>query len=157
MNNARYAVGALVYVKDKILLVRKVMMMDGKAGSENIEPFWDFPKGGVKESDKDYENAVIRELAEEIGSDKLTVIKQLPDFTFDFSAYVAKKIGFNNQVTKMFLIRFDGMESDLSPQDKEIDQISFFSKEEVEKKISFENSRKYVSDNFKMEDELIQS
>ena len=157
MNNVRFAVGALVYVKDKILLVRKVMMMDGKAGSENIDPFWDFPKGGVKESDKDYENAVIRELAEEIGSDKLTVIKQLPDFTFDFSAYVAKKIGFNSQVTKMFLIRFDGMESDLSPQDKEIDQISFFSKEEVEKKISFENSRKYVSDNFKMEDELIQS
>ena len=151
MNNVRFAVGALVYVKDKILLVRKVMMMDGKAGSENIDPFWDFPKGGVKESDKDYETAVIRELAEEIGSDKLSIIKQLPDFTFDFSPDIAKKIGFDSQVTKMFFIRFDGEESDLSPQDKEIDQISFFSKEEVEKKISFENSRKYVSDNFKVE------
>lgn len=155
MNNVRFAVGALVYTKDKILLVRKVMMMDGKEGSENIEPFWDFPKGGVKESDTDYENAVIRELSEEIGSDKLTIIKQLPDFTFDFSEKVAKKIGFNSQVTKMFLVRFDGDESDLSPQDKEIDQISFFGKEEAQKKISFENSRKYVADNFKMEEGLI--
>lgn len=148
MNNVRYAVGALVCSKDKILLVRKVMMMDGKAGSENIEPFWDFPKGGVKESDKDYETAVVRELAEEIGSNKLTIIKQLPDFIFDFSLDVAKKIGFDSQATKMFLIRFDGEESNLSPQDEEIDQISCFSKEEALSKISFENSRRYVADNF---------
>lgn len=148
MNNVRFAVGALVYFADQILLVRKVMMMDGKKGVENIDPFWDFPKGGVKESDKSYEDAVIRELAEEIGSNKLIIVEQLPDFSFNFSDDVSKKIGFKSQVTKMFLIRFDGNKSDLVPQDSEIDQIYFFSKEEAEKKISFENSRKYVSNNF---------
>ncbi len=148
MNNIRFAVGALVYFADQILLVRKVMMMDGKKGAENIDPFWDFPKGGVKESDKNYKNAVIRELSEEIGLNKLIIVEQLPDFSFDFSDDVSKKIGFKSQLTKMFLIRFDGNKSDLVPQDSEIDQISFFSKEEAVKKISFENSRKYVLNNF---------
>jgi len=144
MTKIRKAVGALVIYENRLLLVRKVMMMDGNSGPEAIEPFWDFPKGGVKGDDIDYSDAVLRELAEEIGTTKLEIVKQLPDFIFDFPEDVAEKIGYTGQNTKMYLISFTGDPSTLAPQDEEIDAIRFFSKKEAQKQVQFPASAEYI-------------
>jgi len=148
MTKTRKAVGALVIHENKVLLVRKVMMMDGSNGPEPIEPFWDFPKGGVTGEDVNYDSAIMRELSEEIGSTELSIIKQLPDFNFDFPANVTKKIGYTSQNTTMFLVHFTGNPSTLAPQDGEIDTITFFTKQEAMKMVQFDASAEYIDDYF---------
>jgi putative (di)nucleoside polyphosphate hydrolase len=69
----RKAVGAVVFQNDEYLLVHKVKSINGKA---NIAGHWDFPKGGVEESDRDFEAAIIRELKEETGSDNYRIINK---------------------------------------------------------------------------------
>lgn len=148
MKRIRRAVGALVQCEGKILLVRKVKMMDAKAGATNIPPEWDFPKGGIKSKEQDVQTALMRELSEELGTTQLVIENQLSDFSFDFSPEVAEKIGYDCQVTFMFLVSFIGDPSTLYPQDEEIDQIKFFSKTEAVITVTHENSRLYIDNHF---------
>lgn len=148
MIRTRKAVGALVQHEGKMLLVRKVKMMDAKAGTTNIPPEWDFPKGGIKREEKDIKTALMRELSEELGTTQLIVENQLPNFSFDFSPEVAEKIGYNCQVTSMFLVSFTGDPNTLHPRDEEIDQIKFFSKTEAVAMATHENSRLYIDNYF---------
>ncbi len=148
MTKIRKAVGALVIYENRLLLVRKVMMIDSSSGPEPIEPFWDFPKGGVKGDDIDYVSAVLRELAEEIGATKLDILKPLPDFNFNFPKKVTEKIDYTSQNTKMFLVTFTGDLGTLVPQDEEIDAIRFFSKKGAMSQVKFPASAEYIDKYF---------
>ncbi|MHA1678905.1 MAG: NUDIX domain-containing protein [Promethearchaeota archaeon] len=140
----RKAVGAIVIKKDKFLLIHKVKMMNSLKGPEKIKPRWDFPKGGVKNKDINLENAILRELKEETGSDEYRIIKKFDEkIIFEFPDKIKQKLGFEKQEITMFLIKFYGDENKLKSQDDEIDNIKLFSKIEVEKQITFEDSKSF--------------
>lgn len=150
MNNSeiRKAVGAIVKKDDFFLLIHKIKMMNSKNGPEKIKPRWDFPKGGVKDSDINLKEAILRELEEETGSQEYTIVKEFDEkIIFDFPEEFQKKLGFLKQEITMFLVEYYGDESKLAPQDEEIDNVKFFSKEEVNEKINFEDSKDFFNRN----------
>jgi putative (di)nucleoside polyphosphate hydrolase len=140
----RTAVGAIVIQREEILLVHKVKMMDSKSGAEDIPGEWDFPKGGVKSSDIDLREAILRELKEETGSEQYKIVKKCDEkIRFTFSQSVQSKIGFIGQETTMFQVEYIGDRSDLQPEDSEIDQVSFFPKSRVLNILYHEDSREF--------------
>jgi len=143
--DTRYAVGAIVLAEGDILLVRKVKMMAAQDGPVDIDPIWDFPKGGVESVDSDLHSAVLRELSEEVGSREFHIVRALPDFTFSFDAASAQKLGVRRQVTKMFHLDYHGDRSDLAPQDEEIDDVRFVPVSEALQLVTFANSRAYIA------------
>lgn len=146
--NVRKTVGAIVKKGNLFLLIHKVKMMNSSKGPEKIKPRWDFPKGGVKDTDADLEQAILRELKEETGSDQYRIIKEFDEkITFNFPEDIKKKLGFESQETTMFFIEFLGNEDLLKPQDAEIDDLRFFSKQEVENAIVFDDSKDFFKRN----------
>lgn len=144
----RKAVGAIVKQKDLFLLIHKVKMMNSLNGPEKIKPRWDFPKGGVKSSDLNIELAILRELKEETGSGEYKILKKFDEkIIFDFPEEVKDKLGFDGQEVTMFLIEFYGDKNGLKSQDDEIDDINFFSREDVNNKISFQDSKYFFNRN----------
>ena len=144
----RKAVGAIVKQKDLFLLIHKVKMMNSLNGPEKIKPRWDFPKGGVKQSDLNLEQAILRELKEETGSDNYKIVKQFNEkIVFDFPDKIKDKLGFHSQEVTMFLVEFLGDKKLLKSQDDEIDNINFFSKDEVNNMISFQDSKDFFNRN----------
>lgn len=144
----RKAVGAIVKQKNSFLLVHKIKMMNALNGPEKIKPRWDFPKGGVKKSDLNLERAILRELKEETGSDKYKILKQLDEkIVFEFPKDLKDKLGYHSQEITMFFVEFLGDIDKLKSQDDEIDDIGFFSKDQVNSKISFQDSKDFFNRN----------
>jgi len=79
---------------------------------------WQLPQGGV-DPDENLEEAVIRELSEEIGTDKFTILKKSEFFhNYDWPENVRvtkRKKMYSGQCQKYFHIKFDGYETDLDP------------------------------------------
>ncbi|WP_282943275.1 NUDIX hydrolase [Paenibacillus sp. RC67] len=106
---------------------------------------WDFPKGGVEAKDISLEAAVIRELAEETGTDQYVVKQQLPEqITFSFSDETRKRIGYERQETTMFLVEFIGNANDLKPLDSEIDEIKLVESNELLNHLTHEETALYI-------------
>ncbi len=144
----RQAVGALIIQGDLYLLVHKVKMMDGKAGVEQIEGVWDFPKGGVKAHDASPEQALFRELAEETGSSRYHISHQFEEkIRFSFLPEDQLKLGFEGQETAMFLCAYEGDGSDLQPQDEEIDQVCFVPRSKMLETLAHSESRAFFGRN----------
>lgn len=148
----RKAVGAIVYQKDKFLVVHKtnINTLDGK---QNIQGEWDFVKGKIEKSDKDYKDALLRELQEETGSIEYKIIKEFDQkINFDFPDELKEKIGYDKQVTTMFLVEFMGELISLIPQDNEIKNIAFLNSNEVVEILTHLETRdyfrKYIKDKF---------
>lgn len=134
----RQAVGSVVFQNNEYLLVHKVKSINGNA---DIIGHWDFSKGGVEESDKDLESAVLRELKEETGSDKFRIISRFDKqicFTFP------KGHKYDRQETVMFYIEYFGDREDLKPQDNEIDDIRFFNRHDLMGIINLEETREFL-------------
>ncbi|MFC1682106.1 NUDIX hydrolase [Nanoarchaeota archaeon] len=147
-NKVRKAVGAIVKKDNLFLLIHKVKMMSSSKGPEKINPRWDFPKGGVKDTDVDLEQAILRELKEETGSTQYNILKKFDEkIIFEFPKEIQNKLGFKSQEMTMFLIDFLGDKDSLKPQDEEIDDIKFVSKEEVKEIIVFEDSKDFFKRN----------
>lgn len=139
----RKAVGAIVYQKDKFLVVHKtnINTIDGK---QNIQGEWDFVKGKVEKSDKDYEDALLRELQEETGSMEYKIIKEFDQkIQFDFPDELKEKIGYDKQVTTMFLVEFMGEFNSLISQDNEINNIAFLDPSHVVEILTHQETRDY--------------
>lgn len=111
----RTNVGALLFNADgRVLVARRADMpnAEGAAGG------WQLPQGGVDDGE-DLRVAVLRELAEEIGTDKAEIIEEYPGWlTYDFPPDLAAS-GFRiaqtyrGQRQKWFALRFLGVESDI--------------------------------------------
>lgn len=135
----RRAVGAIAKQGNKCILVHKV-----KNALGDMPGAWDFPKGAVEEQDESLEQAVLRELAEETGSSRYKVIRELPaKITFSFDENITKKLGFERQETTMFLVEYEGDGLDLCPADGENDEVVLVEAEEVESRLSHDETIAY--------------
>ncbi len=109
----RANVGALLFNAEGLVLVARRADMpnaEGRAGG------WQLPQGGV-DAGEDLRAAVLRELAEEIGTAKAEIIAEHPDWlTYDFppelqAMRIAKK--YRGQRQRWFALRFTGIDSDI--------------------------------------------
>ncbi|PWV95859.1 putative (di)nucleoside polyphosphate hydrolase [Paenibacillus cellulosilyticus] len=123
----RKAVGGVILNGDKVLLVHKVKGAQGKIAGK-----WDFPKGGMEQGDVDFEHALRRELREETGSEQFVIHRQFEQkICFEFDSVAREKLGSERQETTMFLVEYIGDGTDLAPQDDEIDEVRWFSRDEL--------------------------
>ncbi len=67
---------------------------------------WQFPQGGIDKGESPKE-ALFRELKEEIGTDKIEIIAQMPEWlSYDFPKIIAQKMyPYDGQKQKYFLVR----------------------------------------------------
>lgn len=147
----RYAVGAIVFHGTKFMLVHKVKIRTLK-GASDFKGEWDFPKGGVEQSDDSLTSALIRELEEETGSRNYQIIKQLAEpICFAFSKEFTEQTGYDKQMTTMFIVEYKGKPSLLKAKDNEINEILFLNKLEVLQRLTHYETKSYfeaVYDNY---------
>src|SRR5262245_40364402 len=81
------------------------------------EPAWQMPQGGIDDSETPRQ-AALRELLEEIGTNKARIIGVTPNWlTYDLPADLQSKVWkgkYRGQKQKWFLMRFTGVESDIN-------------------------------------------
>lgn len=139
----RKAVGAIVFHKDKFLIIHKTKI-NSNNGKQNIKGEWDFIKGGVEERDTDLKNTLLRELQEETGSTEYRVVKQFDEkICFEFPDKIKVEIGYEKQETTMYLVEFLGNTNLLVPIDNEISDIKFFAKVKVLEKLTHKDTKDF--------------
>lgn len=136
----RKAVGAIVIYDNKYLLVNKIYnSSEGKSVPER----WDFPKGGLIEGETT-DQALMRELLEETGTDQYEIIHRYDhQINFDFGLDHPYK----KQETTMYCVKYLGLIGDLKCDGLEIDELDFFTKEEVLSKIELEETQEFLKEN----------
>ncbi|MFA6518881.1 MAG: NUDIX domain-containing protein [Candidatus Shapirobacteria bacterium] len=138
-DNLTYRQSTSAVILDKsgrILIVQKSSYKDNE---------WDIPGGGIIEGETP-RNAIIRELNEELGSDKFEVIKvseQVDRYEWP-DEVINKKIAENKSVYRgqervQFLVKFLGEEMDLKPQEEEIRNIKWVFLKELSTYLIFPN------------------
>ena len=77
---------------------------------------WQMPQGGIDE-DETPQTAALRELAEEIGTDKAAIIAESTDWiSYDLPEAIADRVWggrYRGQAQKWFALRFTGRDSDI--------------------------------------------
>lgn len=108
-------VGAVLFnAAGRVLVARRADMpnAEGAAGG------WQLPQGGV-DPEEDLRRAVLRELAEEIGTDKAEIIAEHPEWlSYDFPPdYAARGVRmaatYRGQRQRWFALRFRGVDADI--------------------------------------------
>jgi putative (di)nucleoside polyphosphate hydrolase len=106
-------VGAVLFNQDgKVFVARRADLpnAEGPAGG------WQLPQGGI-DPDEDPRAAVLRELAEEIGTDRAVIIGEHPDWlTYDLPPEllgVALGGRYRGQRQRWFALRFTGEDRDI--------------------------------------------
>ncbi|MCK4737062.1 MAG: RNA pyrophosphohydrolase [Sulfurimonas sp.] len=76
------------------------------AQRNDLSDVWQFPQGGIDDGEEVYE-ALFRELEEEIGTDKVDVIAEYPQWiSYDFPPKIAKNMKpYIGQKQKYFLVK----------------------------------------------------
>ena len=106
----RRNVGAARFNRQGLVFVAR------RADLPKAEGGWQLPQGGIDEGE-DPRAAVLRELAEEIGTDRAEIIGEHPDWlTYDLPAHlvgVALKGKYRGQRQRWFALRFTGTDGDI--------------------------------------------
>jgi putative (di)nucleoside polyphosphate hydrolase len=109
----RRNVGAVLFNSDGLVLVARragVPNAEGQAGG------WQLPQGGI-DADEDPRHAILRELAEEIGTDRAEIIGEYPEWlTYDLPpALVGIALGgrYRGQRQRWFALAFMGTDADI--------------------------------------------
>jgi len=108
---------------------------------------WQFPQGGI-DGDETLEEALKRELREEIGTDEVDIIAEYPDWiTYDFpkNAKNPRMYPFKGQRQKYFLVRLkESAKIDLNTYiTPEFEEYKFVSGEELFKQVAFFKRKVY--------------
>ncbi len=76
------------------------------AQRNDLHDIWQFPQGGI-DSGEDIEEALFRELEEEIGTSKVKIIAEYPEWiSYDFPEKIAKSMKpFKGQTQRYFLLK----------------------------------------------------
>jgi putative (di)nucleoside polyphosphate hydrolase len=99
--------------------------------------------GGKIEPDESPEEAILRELEEELGTKKLTILQKLPfNISFDFPLTNQK---YRGQITTLFLLEYYGEPSELKPKTAEIKEAYFIPIESVEKTLTFKETKEAIN------------
>jgi len=94
---------------------------------------WQFPQGGIDEGENEKE-ALLRELKEEIGTDEVEVLAEMPEWQkYDFPKRIAKKMyPFDGQKQKYFLVKLKpGAKINLDTEEPEFEDYKFVTPDEV--------------------------
>lgn len=111
----RANVGAVLFNAAGLVLVARRADMPNAEGAAGG---WQLPQGGV-DAGEDLRAAVLRELAEEIGTDKAEIIAEHPGWlTYDFPPELAAQgfriaAKYRGQQQKWFALRFLGTDADI--------------------------------------------
>lgn len=109
---------------------------------------WNFPRGGI-ENGENPEKALLRELSEELGSNKFKIIaKSKKQIEYDWPDFIIvkdikKRNGktFRGQRQNIFLVEFTGDKNEIKPDPGEIRQIKWVTKEELPKYLNFPSQK----------------
>ncbi len=106
-------VGAALFdAQGRIFVARRADLPN----AEGAPGGWQLPQGGI-DADEDPRSAVLRELAEEIGTDKAEIIGEHPVWlTYDLPSHligVALHGRYRGQRQRWFALRFTGQDSDI--------------------------------------------
>lgn len=100
-----------------IMLINKQGMVFVAKRIDMVSEAWQMPQGGI-DAGEDAATAALRELLEETGTDKATIIAQKPDWVFyDLPESLIPKVWggkFRGQRQQWFAMRFDGVDSDIN-------------------------------------------
>jgi putative (di)nucleoside polyphosphate hydrolase len=125
------------------------------ASRTDIEGAWQFPQGGIDEGETPQE-ALFRELEEEIGTRDVEIIGEYPQWLqYDFPQKIAQKMyPFDGQSQKYFLVRLNPHATiNLATKEPEFSEYKFVSLHEVFEFITYFKRPVYkqVLDYFKKE------
>jgi putative (di)nucleoside polyphosphate hydrolase len=94
---------------------------------------WQFPQGGIDEGETPQE-ALLRELKEEIGTDEVEILAEMPQWQrYDFPKRIAKKMyPYDGQEQKYFLVKLKpNAKINLNTEIPEFEDYKFVSVEEI--------------------------
>lgn len=78
-----------------------------------IDNAWQFPQGGVKKGESE-EEALLRELKEELGTDKFYILKKSKKLLkYQLPYYLVKKYSIKGQEQRFFLVYFYGDDDEI--------------------------------------------
>ena len=102
----RANVAGVVCQNNKFLLLQRIDWED---------KYWKFPQGGIDDGETD-EQAICRELVEELGTDKFKIIKKscvTNKYDWDSESIIKAGNRWRGQSQVFFVIEFIGVESDI--------------------------------------------
>ncbi|WP_455756766.1 RNA pyrophosphohydrolase [Sulfurimonas sp.] len=103
------------------------------AHRNDLDGVWQFPQGGIDKGE-DVEEALFRELEEEIGTSKAKIVAEYPKWiSYDFPQKIAKKMKpFKGQTQRYYLMKLKkSAEIKLDTKHPEFDDYKFVSVDEV--------------------------
>ncbi len=105
-------VGGCLFARDgRVLVARRA----GTPNAEGATGGWQLPQGGVDEGE-DPRAAIVREMREEIGTDRFTILAEHGEWlTYDFPAGLGIRIAerYRGQRQRWFALRFEGTDADI--------------------------------------------
>ena len=115
--NYRKNVAAIIINKDKKVLMCEHIWIDNA---------WQLPQGGL-EKNETKEDALLRELEEELGTNKFQILDKMnEDLKYKFPFYLKEKYQFNGQEQTFFLLYFYGKDSDIRFDNQEKPEFKAF-------------------------------
>lgn len=130
--NLRQAVSVVVFKGDRFLMV---------SGKDWPEGAWCFPQGGIKE-DESHFNAVLRELKEELGTERFRVLgKSKVEHKYLFPEEIARKKNCDGQYQTVWFAEFLGDIQDIKPNEKELMNQAWFEEENIIKSMMYPEQR----------------
>jgi len=129
-------IGIITNNRDQFLLVQMVTYGEGQ---------WRFPGGGVDEGET-HQQALLRELKEELDTDKFEIIKestQLVEYDWPLNVVIDqiknKNRFFRGQQQKQFLVNFVGETEDIKPDPSELRAIKWVDYNDLPSHFVFDN------------------
>lgn len=139
LNYRKSVIGIIIGKQNKFLITQLVNYGDNE---------WKFPGGGLEENETS-EEALIRELHEELGTDKFKIIKKSQiqnkyDWPMDVIKMQLKKKGktYKGQIQDQYLVHFEGSDIDIKMDPSEIKKIKWVDYLELSKHLNFPNQWK---------------
>lgn len=125
---------AAIIVSNEYPQVKQIFI----AERSDLVGIWQFPQGGIDEGETPKE-ALYRELKEEIGTNKVDVIAEYPQWvSYDFPAHVAAKMApFAGQKQRYFLVKLkENAKINLDTKHPEFTHYTFVGLEELDGRIA---------------------